>query len=176
VQSAVVGIGGPAGDCGYVGLLPGGGYAAFQVILVDANVSALCADASAEVSVAGKTFVVIQSKSSSYAGDNNPDAGLAAVAPGTYPVYFENLSDDDLCMANPGTALLDVRNFKADAEGAIPVASATTGTVTYTTIESGHIAGNFSVQMATLLPSGQFDTTHLTPLSGSFDATGCPGL
>jgi len=176
VQSAVVGTGGPAGDCGYAGLLPGGGYAAFQVILVDVNVSALCADASAEVSVAGKTFVVIQTKSASYSGGAHPDAGLAAVAPGTYPIIFEDVTDDDLCGAPSNSALVDVRNFKTDGEGAIPVASAVTGSVTYTMTASGHVTGNFSVQMAALLPSGQFDTTHVTPLSGSFDAAGCTGL
>jgi hypothetical protein len=89
---------------------------------------------------------------------------------------FENVSDDDLCMAAPSTALLDVRDFKADAEGAIAVASAVTGSVTYATITPGHIAGQFSVQMAPHLPSGQFDMAHLTPLSGSFDATGCAGF
>ncbi len=177
VQSALVDTGSAVGDCGHPALLPGGGYAAFEVILVDADLSPLCADAAAAVGnpAAGKAVVVIQTKSPSYGNATSLDAGLEQITPGTYPVYFENLSDDDVCMAEPLTALVDVRNAEADAEGAIPVASAVMGSVTYTTITPGHIAGNFSVQMAALVGSA-FDTSNLTPLSGSFDATGCPGL
>jgi hypothetical protein len=177
-QSALVGTGAAIGDCGHEALLAGGGYAAFEVILVDADLSPSCGDAAVAVGnpTAGKTAIVIQTKSDSYGNAASPDGGQEPIAPGTYPVYFENLSDDDVCMAEPLTALIDVRDFEADAEGAIPVASAVTGSVTYTTIGAGHVTGNFTAEMAALLPSGQFDTTHLTPLSGSFDATACAGL
>jgi hypothetical protein len=168
-------------DCGYGGMLADG-YSDFGVYLADTNISGLiCAgdDAGPRVNSApGHPFVVIQMKSISYArGGNLPDGGVeTAIVPGTYGVGFEGLSDDDLCMANPGAPLLDVLDFgPEDGGGAIPVASAATGTVTLTTIALGHIAGSFDVQMVALLPSGQYDTEHPTPFSGTFDATTCPG-
>ncbi len=157
------------------GVPPGGGYAEFEVALIGADVGDLCADGSPGDSLFGKPFVVLQIKSASYAGDLLPDAGVLPVTPGTYPVYFENLDDDDLCMAPPNTVLVDVRNYKGDAEGAIPVASAYSGSVTFTTIETGHVVGTFDVQMATL-HEPKFDTTNLMPLSGTFDVMGCGGL
>jgi hypothetical protein len=175
VQSSLVSAGEGTAECGYAGPLPGGGYADFEVVLLPVDVGDVCADGSTGNSLRGKPFVVLQIKSSSYATDLIPDAGLVSVVPGTYPVDFENLDDDDLCMARPNTALVDVRDYDQDASGAVPVASAYSGSVTFTTIETGHVVGSFDVQMATL-HEPTFDTTNLTPLSGTFDATGCAGL
>jgi hypothetical protein len=49
------------------------------------------------------------------------------------------------------------------------------GTLTLTRVGAGHIAGGFDVKMASLLPSGQFDTVNTTRLTGMFDATSCSG-
>jgi hypothetical protein len=147
------------------------------VILADIDLSSLLC-AAAPNTAAGHPFVILQMKSLSYAPAGNLSDGSSEtpIGPGTYPVDFEGESDDDLCMAGAGMALLDVRDIApVDGGGATTVASAVTGTVTLTTIVPGHIAGSFAVQMAAYLPSGLFDTAHPTAFSGTFDATSCPG-
>jgi hypothetical protein len=183
VQSAQVTTAEAKSACGYQSVLPDGSYATIGVLLADMNIQvAICGDAAPtelttlRASLAGHPFIVIQMKTAGYPPSGNlAEAGaVQPIGPGTYPVAFENLSDDDLCMAPEGQALIDLRDW-ADAGGALTVASASMGTLTLTTVASGHIAGSFDVKMASLLPSGQFDTVNTSPLTGMFDTTSCPG-
>jgi hypothetical protein len=155
VQSAQVTTAEAQSACGYQSVLPDGSYATIGVLLSDMNIQvAICGDAAAaelmalRASLAGHPLILIQMKTVGYPPSGNlADAGaVQPIGPGTYPVAFENLSDDDLCMAPKGQALIDLRNW-SDAGGALTVASASMGTLTLTTVASGHIAGSFDVKM-----------------------------
>jgi hypothetical protein len=183
VQSAQVTMAEAQSACGYQSVLPDGSSATIGVLLSDMNLQvAVCEDAAPSelmtlrASLTGHPFIVIQMKTVGYPPSGNlADAGaVQPIGPGTYPVAFEGLSDDDLCMAPDEQALIDLRDW-ADAGGASTVASAYMGTLTLTRVGAGHIAGGFDVKMASLLPSGQFDTVNTTRLTGMFDATSCSG-
>jgi hypothetical protein len=187
VQSALVSTAEALGGCGYNSILPDGSYAVIGVVLTDMDIkSTFCTDASvAQVdalrsALIGHPFLVIQMKTVGYPRSGNlVDAGpLAPIVPGTYGIDFENLPDDDLCMAMGGLALIDIRDWgPVDGGGASTVASATTGTLTLTTVAPGHIAGHFDVKMAAYsAATDTFDTVNTTALSASFDATSCNGM
>jgi hypothetical protein len=169
----------PQDECDYPAMSPDGTYVDFGILLTDTAFPNVCVDGGPSSDAAGHRFVDIQMKSISYApgGNLGLDGGETPITPGTYPVSFEGEDDDDLCMAGAAMPLLDVRDFgSVDGGGAMPVASALSGTVTLTTVGSGHIAGSFDVMMVAYLPSGLFDTAHPTPFSGTFDARSCGAL
>jgi hypothetical protein len=180
VQTAWITMVDAQGACGYESILPDGSYATLGVLLTDASLSGVCGDASAQALQAsrGHPLVLIQLKSADY-----PPSGKLAgstvhpIGPGVYPVAFENLPDDDLCMAPNARALIDVRRFSSSGAGAVTVGSASSGTLTLTRVDPGHIAGSFDVKVATLMSDGQtFDVANPTPLTGTFDASACPGM
>lgn len=165
-------------ECGWEEVLPDGTYAAMAVILSDQVLPGYCSGAGSASAIAGHPFVHIQVADPTYATDTPlPDGGAPEpVVPATYAIADEGNSDDDLCSV-PGTggsALVDVGDW-GDGGGATGVATSVSGSVTLTTVAAGHVVGRFDVMLAAVLPSGDIDTPHPTPFSGTFDATVCPG-
>ena len=167
----------PSGSpCGYETKLPDGQYNSFSLILAGASIPAVCADAANANGPVGQPFVLVQVASSSYATNMPPpDGGAVSLTAGTYAIGFEDETDDDSLHAR--------RHERAGARrrprlrrrgGATNVATASSGSVTLTTVGNGHIAGSFNVMMAPVT-GGTIDTQSPVAFSGTFDATECPG-
>jgi hypothetical protein len=165
----------PFEEVGDETLLDGGGYGAVAVVLADFDPRS-DAGLLAATPPAGGHVLRIELVGPSYIGGAPKlmdGATPVAMSPGRYAVGFEGESDDDLGMLPTGTsALLDLFGF-GDA-GSYTQAQAVSGTVTLTTIASGHATGTFNVQIAPYAGSptpSRIDPTSSVPFSGSFAAT-----
>ncbi len=162
---------------------PSTGYGDVLIIMTDVDISAGCTSGFGgppPPGAAGHPFVRIEVVSPSYGSGGpglSPDAGpAAALAPGTSMIGYENVSDPDSCMLahTSGTALLDLLSF-GDAGIATEIATSLSGTVTFTTVTTGHVAGDFDVLLARL-STGGLQVDAAAPFTGHFDTTTCPGI
>jgi hypothetical protein len=161
---------------------PDGLYSSFAVVLAGNSVPAFygCVDAGTWDS---QTIVNIQMKSQSDPGPTFPmDGGVQLplpLTPRTYDIGFVNVNNNTTPPSPSDTsslALLWVGTIpKAPQLGVTLQAIASTGTVTLTTVEPGHVAGSFHVGVVHWV-NGAFDTTTVYDFAGTFDTTTCPGL
>ncbi|MGO9833164.1 MAG: hypothetical protein ACLP1X_03020 [Polyangiaceae bacterium] len=166
-------------SCGYAPSPPTG-YGDLVVLLTDVDLSSTCSSGTAPPSAGGHPAVRIEVESPSYAtgGDGlAADGGpVAALTPGSYAIGFENQLDDDVCMLSQtsGTALVDVLDFGDAGCCSKVVGTSVSGTVTLTTVVTGHVVGHFQVSLAPLQGS-TITTASAAPFGGEFDTTSCPG-
>jgi hypothetical protein len=159
----------PKEDCGDTTSLPAGGYASFALFLSDLT---LIVDGQGDPAnlPAGGHMLRIEVAGPSYTIAGAPAEGGTAepVTPGTYTIGFEGEDDDDLCMLPPGTsAILDVFDFSGD--GSFTQTTAVSGTITLTTVTTGHIQGSFQVELS----QSPFRVIQPTiPFAGTFDVHG----
>jgi hypothetical protein len=155
---------------------PDGLYSSFEIVLAGNSLAAFygCNDAGTWDS---QPIVAIDVRSASY---TTPDGGLLLpVTPGMYDVGFVDASDNTTSPdpnATSSLALVWVGTIpKAPHYGVTLQAIASTGTVTLTTVEPGHVAGSFNVGVVNWV-NGAFDMTNVHSFTGTFETTTCPGL
>jgi hypothetical protein len=160
---------------------PPTGYGDLVVLLTDVDLSSTCSSGMPPASAGGHPVVRIEVESPSYAkgGDGlAADGGpVVALGPGTYAIGFlGNQTVSNVCALSQtsGTALVDVLDFGDAGCCNKPVGTSVSGTVTLTTVATGHVTGNFQVSLAPFQGS-TITTQSAAPLSGVFDTTSCPG-
>jgi hypothetical protein len=160
-------------QCGYQTVLDGGAYAAFALWLSDVDIFN---DAGGMLAAtpSPSRIVSLQVAGPSYVGSAVPPSGTTPqpIAPGVYPIGFEDADDDELCSLPPGgSATVDVYDFDGDS-GAYTQATALSGAVTVTHAGAGRITGKFSVELGAIVYGNVFiDTLHPAAFSGTFDST-----
>jgi hypothetical protein len=157
----------PESPCGS-STVPGGGFAAVQILLFESNADAarVCSkDGGGPGKNVGR-ILDLEIATPQYAAKTAPLTD--SLTPGNYAVGNEHQDDPDLCMLPTGTtAFLQLIGY----ESASPTSISTSGTVSITSVTDAEVQGTFDVTMGG--PYGQTDGG--TPqLSGSFYATPCP--
>jgi hypothetical protein len=157
----------PESPCGS-SAVPGGGFAAVQLLLFESNADGASA-CSSDGGGPGKNIgriLDLEIATSQYAAMTTPLTD--SLTAGTYTVGNEHQDDPDLCMLPTGTtAFLQLIDYQSGS----PTSISTSGTVSITSISDAEIQGTFNATMGG--PYGQTDGG--TPqLSGSFYATACP--
>ncbi|HEY2516535.1 MAG TPA: hypothetical protein VGI39_36950, partial [Polyangiaceae bacterium] len=151
VHDAVIDTQTPKAECGYESALAGGGYGSVVLWLSDQPLGATDGGSPGNSPPTSAHLLRIELAGPSYAGGNSPPAGgaVAAMGAGTYAISFEAQNDEDLCMLTPGgAAVLDVFDIGTDA-ASYTQATAASGTVTLSTVTTGHMVGSFDVQLST---------------------------
>jgi hypothetical protein len=164
---------------------PSTGYGDLVVLMTDVDIPSICvgsAFARPDAAV-GHPFVRIEVESPSYRADGGAltmDGGsVVALVPGSYSIGYGRDTAANVCMlaATNGTALVDLMTFTDEACCDAVAGTSLSGTVALTTVDEGHVVGDFNVMLAPNVPdAGGVITSAAAPLSGHFDTTTCPGV
>jgi hypothetical protein len=164
----------PAATCGTPSdVLADGGIAAFGLTLYSVNAtSAVCANDFNDLS--GMAVVVTLGTSQFIEANLGSDSGppiTAGLTPGTYNLDNEGIPDQDLCSISPGfSAVLTEFAFPTDGGGAVPLYNGV-GSISLSAVSANSVSGSVDAWLVAVDGSPNVDGG---PLTGNFQAAGCP--